>query len=238
MTPIDSRTAFARHTQWLALALEALVLLSLLAGALPLNLAQPVWWLRLSDAAMNLAPVLLLAVILLALGRALLYNDSSDAQTSGWRSHQLASRWVYVFALLVPLQLIGYAWLWTDSDRQLSLQLDQAERGVAELRSRILASNSEDELQRLLASANPGPLPPLQAGSLPERKQQISEAIGLNTTRLSVSLQDQRTATLRSTVPGTLRVFFGSAIVRETGLSRASLFKALSMDRRAIFSRP
>ena len=32
-------------------------------------------------------------------------------------------------------------------------------------------------------------------------------------TRLSVSLQDQRTATLRSTLPGTLRVFFGSAIV-------------------------
>jgi hypothetical protein len=213
MTPIDSRAAFARHTQWLALALEALVLLSLLAGALPLNLAQPVWWLRLSDAAMNFAPVLLLAVILLALGRALLYNDSSDALTSGRRSHQLASRWAYVFALLVPLQLIGYAWLWTDSDRQLSLQLDQGERGVAELRSRILASNSEDELQRLLASANPGPLPPLQAGSLPERKQQISEAIALNTTRLSVSLQDQRTATLRSTLPGTLRVFFGSAIV-------------------------
>ena len=81
MTPIDRRTAFARHTQWLALALEALVLLSLLAGALPLTLSQPVWWLRLFDAAMNLAPVLLLAVILLALGRALLYNDSSDVMS-------------------------------------------------------------------------------------------------------------------------------------------------------------
>jgi hypothetical protein len=69
------------------------------------------------------------------------------------------------------------------------------------------------ELQRLLASANPGPLPPLQAGSLPERKPQINEAIALNTTRLSVSLQDQHTAILRSTLPGTLGVFFGSAIV-------------------------
>jgi hypothetical protein len=46
-----------------------------------------------------------------------------------------------------------------------------------------------------------------------KRKQQINEAIALNTTRLSVSLQDQRTAILRSTLPGTLRVFFGSAIV-------------------------
>ena len=32
-------------------------------------------------------------------------------------------------------------------------------------------------------------------------------------TRLSVSLQDQRTAILRSSLPGTLRIFFGSAIV-------------------------
>jgi len=46
-----------------------------------------------------------------------------------------------------------------------------------------------------------------------KRKQQISEAIALNTTRLSVSLQDQRTAILRSTLPSTLRVFFGSTIV-------------------------
>jgi hypothetical protein len=63
MLPPDRRTAFARHSQWLALALEALVLSSLLASAIPLAPAQPVWWLRLSDAAVNLAPVLLLAVM-------------------------------------------------------------------------------------------------------------------------------------------------------------------------------
>jgi hypothetical protein len=43
--------------------LEALVLSSLLASAVPLAPAQPVWWLRLSDVAVNLAPVLLLAVM-------------------------------------------------------------------------------------------------------------------------------------------------------------------------------
>ena len=68
MLPLDRRTAFARHTQGLALALEDLVPLALLAGALPLALAHPVWWLRLSDAAVNLAPALLLAVILVKPG--------------------------------------------------------------------------------------------------------------------------------------------------------------------------
>jgi hypothetical protein len=51
-----------------------------------------VWWLRLSDAAVNLAPVLLLAVILLRLGDVLLESDSDDARKSDWCSQQLARR--------------------------------------------------------------------------------------------------------------------------------------------------
>jgi hypothetical protein len=222
MLPLDRRTAFARHSQWLALALEALVLSSLLASAIPLAPAQPVWWLRISDAAVNLAPILLLAVILLRLGyvlvvndseEALLDNDADEARTSGRRSHQLASRWAFVFALLVPLQLIGYAWLWADSDSQLNSQINQGESGVAALRSRIMASSSEAELGSLLAAANPGPLPPLQGGSMAERKQQLSEAIAINTSRISSNLRDQRAETLRTSLPGSLRVLFGAAIV-------------------------
>ena len=213
MLSLDRRTAFARHSQWLALALEALVLISLLASAVPLAPAQPVWWLRISDAAVNLAPILLSAVILLRLGDVLLDSDADEALTSGRRSHQLASRWAFVFALLVPLQLIGYAWLWADSDSKLNRQINQGERGIAALRSRIMASRSEAELGSLLTAANPGPLPPLQGGSLAERKQQLSEAIAINTSRISSSLRDQRAETLRTSLPGSLRVLFGAAIV-------------------------
>ncbi|MEB3244188.1 MAG: hypothetical protein VKO44_11205 [Cyanobacteriota bacterium] len=96
------------------------MLISLLASAVPLAPAQPLWWLRLSDAAVNLAPMLLLSMILLRLGSALLDNDADEALldsdadealTSSRRSLQLASPWNFLFALLVPLQLIGYAWL-------------------------------------------------------------------------------------------------------------------------------
>ena len=222
MLPLDRRTAFARHTQWLGLALEALVLISLLASAVPLAPAQPVWWLRISDAAVNLAPILLLAVILLRLGAVLVDHDADDALLdhdadevliSGRLSQQLASRWFFVFALLVPLQLIGYAWLWAYSDSQLNSQINQGESGVAALRSRIMASRSEAELGSLLTAANPGPLPPLKAGSLAERKQQLSEAIAINTSRISSSLRDQRAETLRTSLPGSLRVLVGAAIV-------------------------
>jgi len=172
-----------------------------------------VWWLRLSDAAVNLAPVLLLAVMVLRLGDVLIDSNADEARTSRRRHHQLASRWSFLFALLVPLQLIGYALRWADSDSQLNRQINQGERGVAALRSRIQASRSEAELSSLLAAANPGPLPPLQDGSLAERKQLLSEAIAINTTRLSSSLRDQRAETLRTSLPGTLRVLVGAAIV-------------------------
>jgi hypothetical protein len=91
------------------------VLLSLLASAIPLAAAQPVWWLQLFDAAVNLAPVLLLAVMVLRVGDVLLDSDADEALISGRCSHQQASRWAFLFALLVPLQLIGFAWLWADS---------------------------------------------------------------------------------------------------------------------------
>ncbi|MEI6616161.1 MAG: hypothetical protein WCL59_06235, partial [Cyanobium sp. ELA507] len=179
----------------------------------PLAPSQPVWWLRLSDAAVNLAPVLLLAVMLLRLGDVLIDSNADEARTSRRRHHQLANRWAFLFALLVPLQLIGYAWLWADSDSQLNRQINQGESGVAALLSRIMASSSEAELGSLLTAANPGPLPPLKAGSLAERKEQLSEAIAINTSRISSSLRDQRAETLRTSLPGTLRVLVGAAIV-------------------------
>jgi len=213
MIPIDRRTAFARHTQWLAIALEALVLLSLVAGAIPLGLMQPVWWLRLFDSALNLAPLLLLAVMLLLLSCVLLDIDCDEALISGRRSFQLASRWAWIFALLVPLQLAGFAWLWADSDSQVNRQINQGERNVTALRSRIGARSSEAELRSLLASANLGPLPPLRAGALPDQKQQLSDALAIQASQLSGNLREQRAAMLRSSLPGSLRVLFGAAIV-------------------------
>lgn len=213
MLSVDRRAAFARHTRLLALALEVLVLLALLSGAIPFAIAQPVWWLRLSDAALNLAPVVLLAVILLRLGCVLAENGSNDALLNGRRSYQLATRWAFLMALLVPLQLIGFAWLWADSDSQLNRQISQGDNEVAALRSRLMGSRSEAELRNLLAAIKPGPLPPLRAGTLVEQKQQLSEAVALNVGRLNSSLRDQRAAMLRSSLPGTLRVFLGAGIV-------------------------
>ena len=53
------------HARRLAVVLEVLALLALVSGAFPLAIASPIWWLRLGEALVNLAPMVLLAVILL-----------------------------------------------------------------------------------------------------------------------------------------------------------------------------
>lgn len=219
MIPLDRRTAFARHTRRLAIALEALVLLSLLAGAIPLALAQPAWWLRLSDAALNLAPVLLLAVLGLQLGVVLLEGDvgllesDSEDALSGRHSHQLTFRWAWIFALLVPLQLAGFAWLMVDSDNQLNAQILQVDRQASAYRSLLLASRSESDLRSLVAERSPALLPALKPGPLPQQKQQISEAVRQDSRRLHSNLTEQRNSLLASTLPGSLRVLIGAVIV-------------------------
>lgn len=213
MIPLERRNAFVRHIQWLAVALEALVLLSWVSGAIPLALAQPVWWLRLSDATLNLAPLLLLAVLALRLGVALLDGDGRDAHSCEKRSLQLARRWAWIFALLVPLQLGGFAWLMVGSDNQLNAQILQVDRQASAHRSLLLASRSESDLRSLVAERSPALLPALKPGPLPQQKQQISEAVRQNSLRLHSTLTERRNSLLASTLPGSLRVLIGAVIV-------------------------
>jgi len=123
------------------------------------------------------------------------------------------SRWALVFALLVPLQLISFGWLWFDSGVKLSDQLNQATTELSGLRNRVNAAGSGAELQRLQASTIPGLLPPLIPGSLAQQKTQLTEALDQSRSGLQANLNRQRNATLVNSLPGTLRVLLGATIV-------------------------
>jgi hypothetical protein len=206
--------AVPAHARRLAVVLEVLVLLGLFSGIFPLAVVSPIWWLRLGDSIVNLAPVLLLAVILLRVASLYLNpDDDEDRFTLSRQTVQLASRWALVFALLVPLQLISFGWLWFDSGDKLSQQLNQATTQLAGLRNRLNAASSEAELQRLQASTIPGLLPPLIPGSLLQQKAQLIEALDLRRSVLQNNLNRQRTDTMVNSLPGTLRVLLGATII-------------------------
>jgi len=207
-------SAVSAHARRLAVVLEVLALLALVSGFFPLALSSPIWWLRLGDSLVNLAPVLLLAVILLRFASFTLKPDADeDRLTLTRQTVQLASRWALVFALVVPLQLISFGSLWIASGNELSDQLNQTSSQLAGLRNRLNAASSEAELQRLQASTIPGLLPPLVPGTIPQQKAQLTEALDLSRSRLKANLSRQRTFAVVNSIPGTLRVLLGATIV-------------------------
>ena len=206
--------AMSAHARRLAVVLEILALLALFSGAFPLAVSSPIWWLRLGDSLVSLAPVLLLAVILLRFASFTLNPDANEDRLSLTRQTvQLASRWALVFALLVPLQLISFGWLWFESGNQLSEELSKNSTALTALRNRLNAASSEAELQRLQATTIPGLLPPLMPGSIPQQKAQLIEALDLSRSRLKANLSRQRTSAVVNTIPPTLRVLLGASIV-------------------------
>ena len=207
-------SSVSAHARRLAVVLEVLALLALVSGAFPLAVSSPIWWLRLGDSLVNLAPVLLLAVILLRVASLYLNpDDDEDWLALSGQTVQLASRWALVFALLVPLQLFSFGWLLFDSGDKLSDQHRQATTELAGLRNRLSAARSEAELQRLQVTTIPGLLPPLMPGSIPQQKAQLTEALDLSLSRLQANLSRERTTTLVNSLPGTLRVLLGATVV-------------------------
>ena len=206
--------ALSAHARRLAVVLEMLALLALVSGAFPLAVASPIWWLRLGEALVNLAPVLLLAVILLRFASLSLNPDDDDDWFAlGGQTVQLASRWALVFALLVPLQLISFGSLWIESGNQLSQELSKNSAALTALRNRVNAASSEVELQQIQSSTIPGLLPPLMPGSIPQQKAQLTEALDLSRSRLQANLSRQRTSAVVNSIPRTLSVLLGATIV-------------------------
>ena len=207
-------SAVSAHARRLAVVLEVLALLALVSGAFPLAVSSPIWWLRLGDSLVNLAPMLLLAVILLRFASFTLKPDADeDRLTLTHQTVQLASRWAVVFALLVPLQLISFGSLWIESGNQLSVELSKNSTALTALRNRLNAASSEAELQQIQSSTIPGLLPPPVPGTIAQQKAQLTEALDLSRSRLKANLSRQRTSAVVNSIPGTLRVLLGAIIV-------------------------
>jgi hypothetical protein len=92
-------------------------------------------------------------------------------------------------------------------------ELSKNSTALTALRNRVNAASSEAELQQIQSSTIPGLLPPLMPGSIPQQKAQLTEALDLSRSRLQANLSRQRTGTVVNSLPGTLRVLLGAAIV-------------------------
>jgi len=209
---------FTGHLRLLSRALQWLVVLSLLVTAFPLALNNPGWYLRMGDTAVSNSPVLLLAVLILILEHVFLSNDENPNEIIQI-TDRLTGIWALVFALVVPLQLIAYGWLWVASGSQLNSRLKAAETKMATVRSQIRGSRNEADLRRILTATNNGNAPSLEPSSLSDQKQRIDQTINLKLMNLRIDLNARRNELLAGTIPGVIKTAIGAAIVSTTLLT-------------------
>jgi len=173
-----------------ALVLLALYATIVLGAALPLQLADPAWQLRLYNAVVNASAFPLVGLALLHLAADLNRDSETLVRRAGFFA-RVAVPVALGFVLLIPLQ--GYL-LWQQSSNLASgqtSQLDRRLRTVASLRQAVQqATSSADLQQRFSALQGPTLGPAEQALPLSQLKTQLMVALE----QANRALQRQRQA--------------------------------------------
>lgn len=206
---------FIRHLRLISTTLEWLVVLSLLATAIPLALTNPGWYLKIADTAISNSPIILLSV----LTRLLAWVFSTDEESPNEvlrATESLACRWGWVFAVVIPLQLMAYGWLWIASGREVSTQLQQAETNLSIVRSKIRTSQNKDELTGIFRDPSNASAPMLGDASLNDEKKRLNEKIDIDLLTLRSKLNARRFEILEGSLPGVIKAVIGAAIVGTT----------------------
>lgn len=186
------------------------MILTLASAVFPLNPSRPEWYLRLGDASVGNSPVLLLMFLLLLLARLFQREMGSKVKESILRLSRL---WSLLFAVIVPLQVACFVWLWVGSGSQVKQQIRETKVQMDQLERQVEASGDVAQLNQVLANANNGRIPPLPLGSLAQQKQQLRQSIGFNFTRLQSELNNGRNRMLSDRIPGVLRTAIGAALI-------------------------
>lgn len=202
--------ASSAHTlSGLLLLLARLVLLvmavSTLAALVPFQPWAPGWYLRIAQVLVDYSPALVLALTLALLGR---FFNRRSRQSAEPRTlaRRLVAIGLVVYAVLVPLQIGGFAWLWFDSASALRGRISSTEARLRPLQDRIRAATSPEALRAALAG-NGQPLPPAppQLPPLPQQKQELLAAIDRDLNQLRTTLSQQRSQQLTGLLVGSLR---------------------------------
>lgn len=135
--------------QWLAKALFAAYLISVLADALPLRLADSNWRLNVIDTLVNNATIPLIGLGVAHLA-AYLDPARSDALTFWRRVSRLAVLASLGFVLIVPIQIGTSISLYADLSATRFLEIQRADQRLVNLASAIQKSATVDQLESTL----------------------------------------------------------------------------------------
>ena len=207
----NRESRFSGYTVTIAGALHLLFVLALLSSALPLQPVTPVWYLRLADAAVSNAPVLLIAIYLFKFTR----PSSSDHYKGGKKLPKLSRLlgfWFAFYAILIPLQLLSYGWLFTSSSDGLQRQMSESRRTMETLKKRVQLSPSVDALAYTFREISIAPTIGKQA-PLDDQRREALQLIDMQFAKFESGLRSQRIKMIVDLIPGVLRTSVGGTIV-------------------------
>lgn len=167
----------------LAKAVLAFLVLSILAAAYPFRPWEPLWFLKLSQIAIDYGVSYLLAVFLAKLCNYFLPNDLTAVAQHTFLKRLLAIGLTF-YLFLIPLQILGFGLNWMQSHQQANQALKMAEAKAENFRTRIGNVQSTEELRSLFGissqpvatgSNNPSSLAGEQARAVQAVESQLSK---------------------------------------------------------------
>lgn len=217
-----NRTKLHEVFSVLCKAVLAVLTIFILAVAFPLEIRNPLWYLKISQALVDYSMVLLFAISLAILGShfasqqqlansELFTNDQSAKSQLSFLQRLLALAFS-LYVLLIPLQILAFGVHWQQSNQQVKQALKSAESNVENLRKRIRTVRSVDELRNLFGISprqaplgNPG-LPAL-AGEQTRALQAVDQQLSNLRTRLKEERRTRLTGLSINTSKGILGAF-------------------------------
>ncbi|MEB3318300.1 MAG: hypothetical protein VKO39_09215 [Cyanobacteriota bacterium] len=188
-----------------------LFILAVLASALPFQPTTPVWYLRLADAFVSNAPVLLLAILTSILpARYSVKSNNHQARKSSISN--LITIWMVLYLIVIPVQLLSYGWLSDDSATGMGSQIREMKRNEQVIKTRLLTSASLESLRETMRSV--GIITINDNGlSFQSQRRGALEAVENEYKKIETGLRGQRKKMLMDLVPGVMRTSIGGIII-------------------------
>lgn len=186
--------------------------LSCLAAFFPYQPWDPLWYLKVGQVAVDFSVTLLFALVLALMAR---FFSTRTAKPSGQKKNiqRFVVTALVVYALLVPIQLIGYGVHWYKTGRQNRMVIKNAETQLAALTKQIRAASTESQLQAIVG--NPVSPSPQMANpvSLAQQKTNLIKELEGPLFQLRTNLANQRKEHLIPLGVGTAKGVLGAGAI-------------------------
>lgn len=223
-SPKSLRTGLPQALGFLSKAVLGILVVLTLAAAIPIQVRDPLWYLKMSQVIIDYSIALLFSIALALLGSHFsveqqLANAQQFGQEQGVRSQlsfwqRLLSAALGLYIVLIPLQMVAFGLQWQLSNQQVKLALQSAESNIDTLRKRIRDVRSEEELRRLFGIA-PRQAPAVNAAPsvLATERTKALEAVEQQLSNLRTRLKEEQRGRLTSLTINTTKGILGALIL-------------------------